>query len=94
MSAMEFMAGQRGVALLEDPIASKGTAFDAAERRALGLDGLLPPAVETLGQQAQRAYEAFSRYADDLARHIYLRAQRCCCVLRLRRNEQHFSILL
>jgi malate dehydrogenase (oxaloacetate-decarboxylating) len=74
MSAMEFMAGQRGVALLEDPIASKGTAFDAEERRALGLDGLLPPAVETLGQQALRAYEAFSRYGDDLARHIYLRA--------------------
>jgi malate dehydrogenase (oxaloacetate-decarboxylating) len=74
MSATEFMAGQRGVALLEDPIASKGTAFDAEERRALGLDGLLPPAVETLGQQAARAYEAFSRYGDDLARHIYLRA--------------------
>jgi malate dehydrogenase (oxaloacetate-decarboxylating) len=74
MSAMEFMAGQRGVALLEDPIASKGTAFDAGERCALGLDGLLPPAVETLGQQALRAYEAFTRYGDDLARHIYLRA--------------------
>jgi malate dehydrogenase (oxaloacetate-decarboxylating) len=74
MSAMEVRAGQRGVGLLEDPIASKGTAFDAEERRALGLDGLLPPAVETLEQQALRAYEAFSRYGDDLARHIYLRA--------------------
>jgi malate dehydrogenase (oxaloacetate-decarboxylating) len=65
---------QRGVALLEDPIANQGTAFDAEDRRALGLDGLLPPAVETLEQQARRAYEAFTRYGDDLARHIYLRA--------------------
>jgi malate dehydrogenase (oxaloacetate-decarboxylating) len=74
MYAMEFGAGQRGVALLEDPIASQGTAFDAQERRALGLEGLLPPTIETLGQQALRAYEAFSRYGDDRARHIYLRA--------------------
>jgi malate dehydrogenase (oxaloacetate-decarboxylating) len=74
MNAVEFRGGRRGAALLEDPIANKGTAFDAGERRALGLDGLLPPAIETLGQQAQRAYEAFTRYGDDLARHIYLRA--------------------
>jgi malate dehydrogenase (oxaloacetate-decarboxylating) len=74
MSATEFGVDQRGVALLEDPIANKGTAFDTGERRALGLDGLLPPTIETLGQQALRAYEAFTRYGDDLARHIYLRA--------------------
>ena len=74
MSATAVRAGQRAITLLEDPIANKGTAFDAQERRALGLDGLLPPAVETLEQQALRAYEAFGRYGDDLARHIYLRA--------------------
>jgi malate dehydrogenase (oxaloacetate-decarboxylating) len=74
MSATALRVDQRGVALLEDPIANKGAAFDAGERRALGLDGLLPSAVETLGQQARRAYEAFTRYGDDLARHIYLRA--------------------
>jgi malate dehydrogenase (oxaloacetate-decarboxylating) len=74
MSAVAFGVDQRGVALLEDPVANKGTAFDAGERQALGLDGLLPPAVETLGQQALRAYEAFTRYGDDLARHIYPRA--------------------
>ena len=73
---MAFGVDQRGVALLEDPVANKGTAFDAGERRALGLDGLLPPAVETLQQQARRAYEAFTRYSDDPARHIYLRAAR------------------
>ena len=63
-----------GVVLLDDPIANKGTAFDAEERRARGLDGLLPPTVETLEQQVVRAYGAFSRYDDDLGKHIYLRA--------------------
>ena len=74
MSTMQFSVDRQGVALLEDPIVNNGTAFDADKRRALGLDGLLPPAVETLEQQAPRAYEAISRYGDDLARHIYLRA--------------------
>jgi len=63
-----------GVALLEDPICNRGTAFTSEERTRLGLDGLLPPAVETLEQQCTRAYEAYRRKADDLERHIYLRA--------------------
>ena len=74
MSVIGRGVDQRGVALLEDPIANQGTGSDAEDRRALGLDGLLPPAVETLEQRALRAYEAFTRYGDDLARHIYLRA--------------------
>ena len=74
MSAMQVSVDQQGVAVLQDPIVNKGTAFDAEERRALALEGLLPPVIETLEQQALRAYEAFSRYGDDLARHIYLRA--------------------
>jgi len=64
----------RGVTLLEDPIANKGTAFTQAERAEFGLDGLLPPVVESLDQQAERAHEALGRYDDDLGRHVYLRA--------------------
>jgi malate dehydrogenase (oxaloacetate-decarboxylating) len=63
-----------GVALLEDPILNRGTAFTTEERARFGLDGLLPPAVETLEQQCARAYEAYRRKADDLERHIFLRA--------------------
>ena len=64
----------RGVTLLADPVANKATAFSESERAEFGLDGLLPPVVESLEQQVVRAYEAFGRYNDDLGRHIYLRA--------------------
>src|SRR5258706_14676040 len=64
----------RGTAVLEDPALNKDTAFTLDERGALGLDGLLPPVVETLEQQSRRCYMAFSRKQDDLERHIYLRA--------------------
>ncbi|MET8082239.1 NAD-dependent malic enzyme [Streptomyces sp. NPDC005303] len=63
----------RGAALLADPLLNKGTAFSAEERAELGLDGLLPPATETLDEQADRAYEAFLGYDKPLNRHIYLR---------------------
>jgi len=63
----------RGHALLETPALNKGTAFTLAERQALGLDGLLPPAVETIEEQSFRAYKAYQRKPDDLERHIYLR---------------------
>jgi malate dehydrogenase (oxaloacetate-decarboxylating) len=60
--------------VLTDPILNKGTAFPAEERSKLGLDGRLPPHIETLDNQVARAYEAYQRKDDDLERHIYLRA--------------------
>jgi malate dehydrogenase (oxaloacetate-decarboxylating) len=66
--------GSRGVDLLNRPTLNKGTAFTEDERSRLGLHGLLPPQVETLDEQAVRAYEAYRRKDDDLERHIYLRA--------------------
>ncbi len=56
------------------PLLNKGTAFTTEERTALGLTGLLPPAVKTLEQQAARAYGQYCEQADDLARNIYLTA--------------------
>jgi malate dehydrogenase (oxaloacetate-decarboxylating) len=64
----------RGVDLLNRPALNKGTAFTEDERGRFGLHGLLPPQVETLDEQAVRAYEAYRRKDDDLERHIYLRA--------------------
>ena len=63
----------RGRALLETPSLNKGTAFTLLERQALGLDGLLPPVVESIEEQSSRAYKAYLRKPDDLERHIYLR---------------------
>jgi malate dehydrogenase (oxaloacetate-decarboxylating) len=60
--------------LLDTPILNKGTAFTGEERSAFGLHGLLPPHIESLGEQTSRAYEAYRRKTDDLERHIYLRA--------------------
>jgi malate dehydrogenase (oxaloacetate-decarboxylating) len=60
--------------LLNRQGANKGTAFTEEERNQLGLHGLLPPYVETLDEQANRAYEAYKHKDDDLERHIYLRA--------------------
>jgi malate dehydrogenase (oxaloacetate-decarboxylating) len=59
--------------LLDTPIWNKGTAFDEKERIAFGLNGLLPPRVESIEQQSVRAYEAYKTYDTDLERHIYLR---------------------
>jgi malate dehydrogenase (oxaloacetate-decarboxylating) len=64
----------KSAALLNSPTYNKGTAFTEEEREHLGLNGLLPPHVETLDQQVRRAYEAFKNKDDDLERHIYLRA--------------------
>ena len=64
----------RGMDLLDTPTLNKGTAFTEEERTEFGLQGLLPPQVETLDEQAIRAYEAFQRKDSDLERHIYLRA--------------------
>jgi malate dehydrogenase (oxaloacetate-decarboxylating) len=64
----------QGMDLLNQQGLNKGTAFTDEERTQFCLHGLLPPHVETLGEQAARAYEAYKRKDEDLERHIYLRA--------------------
>ncbi len=62
----------RGYDVLHSPLVNKGTAFTDEERIALGLTGLLPPAVKSLEQQAERAYRQYGRQPDDLSRNTYL----------------------
>ena len=45
---------ERGIKLLDTSALNKGTAFTDAERAAFGLEGLLPPAVDTIDQQHLR----------------------------------------
>ncbi len=63
----------RGIALLRLVLTNKGTAFTREERRALGLEGLLPSQVCTQEDQIERAYNGYSRQADPLARYQFLR---------------------
>ena len=64
----------RGMALLRVPALNKGVAFSVEERAALGLDGLLPPAVLTLDEQAERAYQQYLAQQGDLRKNRYLAA--------------------
>ena len=64
----------RGRELLGESRLNKGTAFDADERRSLGLEGLLPQQVEDIGEQLVRTRAEFDRLHNDLERHVYLRA--------------------
>ena len=63
-----------GVALLRLPLTNKGTAFSYDERTALGLDGLLPPRVNSLAEQAERAYRAFQLAPTAIDKYQFLRA--------------------
>ena len=58
--------------LLNDPFKNKGTAFTAAERQTLGLEGLLPPYVQTLDEQIEQAYAQFQAEATPLAKRRFL----------------------
>ena len=62
----------RGKDVLSIPTLNKGVAFSLEERKNLGLEGLLPPTVLSLDQQAERAYEQFSRQPDRLRQNVYL----------------------
>ena len=60
----------RGMAVLTTPLLNKGTAFTVEERKALGLTGLLPPAIGTLVTQAKGAYAQYQRLPDALGKNI------------------------
>jgi malate dehydrogenase (oxaloacetate-decarboxylating) len=65
---------ERGRELLRDPRYNRGTAFSVRERAALGLEGLLPAAVQSLDQQAERSYEQYRAQPTDLAKNDFLAA--------------------
>src|SRR5215467_6799229 len=63
---------ERGIRLLETPALNKGTAFTDAERAAFGLEGLLPPSVETIDQQQRRIFQQLGQKPTDIERYIFL----------------------
>ncbi len=64
----------RGVALLQDPLHNKGTAFTEIEREALGLRGLLPPHIHTQDEQMARFLENMRSLSDPLEKFMALSA--------------------
>jgi malic enzyme len=68
------LVADRGRALVGQALLNKGTAFTADERDALGLRGLLPARVNTIGEQVALELEHVRRKADDVERYIGLAA--------------------
>src|ERR1700757_4410864 len=64
--------GPRGLALLNDPVLNKGTAFTPEERKRLGLEGLLPASTDSLDRQVERVLGHLDAKPDDLERYVYL----------------------
>ncbi|WP_312178225.1 NAD-dependent malic enzyme [Pseudescherichia sp.] len=62
-----------GPVLLEFPLLNKGSAFSLEERRNFNLLGLLPEVVETIEEQAERAWLQYQGFKTDIDKHIYLR---------------------
>jgi malate dehydrogenase (oxaloacetate-decarboxylating) len=77
----------RGRSVLTTPMLNRGTAFTHAERRELGLEGLLPSGVSTLDGQLRRVYAQYQRQSDNLAKNVFLANMRD-------RNEVLFYRLL
>ncbi|KAL8690443.1 MAG: hypothetical protein Q9218_004117, partial [Villophora microphyllina] len=61
-----------GAALLGSPYFNKGSAFPSEEREAFKLYGLLPPNMQTLEQQVERAYQQYSSRTDALAKNTFM----------------------
>ena len=61
-----------GAALLRNPQLNKGSAFPLAERRALGIEGLLPPVTDTLPLQIARVHTQIAMLDSDLQRYLFL----------------------
>jgi malic enzyme len=64
----------RGEELLHHPLYTKGTAFSAEERTALGLEGLLPHAANSLEEQERRICDNIARKREPLEKYIGLAA--------------------
>ncbi len=62
-----------GPVLLEFPLLNKGSAFSMEESRYFNLLGFLPEVVETIEDQADRAWIQYQGFKTEIDTHIYLR---------------------
>ncbi len=66
------ISSKLGLDVLHDPRLNKGTAFNQTERETLHLHGLIPPRINSLAQQEQRALENLRRKHTDLEKYVFL----------------------
>src|SRR5215831_17946057 len=71
-TAVADRAGMTGHPLLDHPLLNEGSAFAEADRRRLGLLGLLPYHCSSIDEQLVRVYGNYSRKTNDLERYIFL----------------------
>ncbi len=62
----------KGYTVLHDSLMNRGTAFTEAQRKAAGLEGLLPPGVDTLELQVARVHTQLDMLDTDLQRYLFL----------------------
>lgn len=62
----------RGFTLLRDARSNRGTAFSAADRELLGLEGLLPPVPSSLDHQVARIHAQLGALDNDLQKYLLL----------------------
>src|SRR5664280_1141820 len=60
-----------GPELLRNPHLNRGSAFSLEERRALGIEGFLPPAVDTIETQAARVHAQLDALDSDLQKYLF-----------------------
>lgn len=76
-----------GFQLLNSPIFNKGSAFTQEERNAFGLNGLLPPQVNDLDGQVDRAYAQFSYLKTPLAKNDF------CTSMRIQNKVLYYELV-
>jgi malate dehydrogenase (oxaloacetate-decarboxylating) len=70
----EIKVYNRGIGVHGNNYVNKGTAFSYEERRDLGIDGTLPPAVRPFEQQVRNSLRKVLAKENDIERYIYMRS--------------------
>jgi malate dehydrogenase (oxaloacetate-decarboxylating)(NADP+) len=66
------LASPKGSALLHNPRLNKGSAFPEADRKALRIEGLLPPVADTLDTQIARVHVELQALDNNLQKYVFL----------------------
>ncbi|XQJ27303.1 malic enzyme, putative [Leishmania guyanensis] len=71
-TSMTLLAYSQGANVLTNRYLNRGTAFTTEQRKQLGILGALPPTVETLEEQVERAWTQLCRYEKPINRYHHM----------------------